>query len=127
MPAIAWAIMTLFLIGTPGKYFPEVKTFWEWLSPDKIIHVFIFSVQTYLVLFAVRLQYLSGTNRFFNMLVILGIIFVFAALTEILQKYVFFGRDGNVLDFIADVVGIAVGLLAYNLLVKKKETYSKTD
>lgn len=119
--------MTLFLMGMPGKFFPAVETFWEWLSPDKIIHVFIFSVQTYLVLFAVSLQYLSGRNRFINMLVILAIIFAFAALTEILQKYVFIGRDGNLFDFIANVAGIVVGLLAYNLLVKKKESYTKTD
>ncbi len=56
------------------------------------------------------------------MLVILSIIFAFALLTEILQKYVFIGRDGNVLDFVADGVGVVVGLLAYKLLVKKKES-----
>ncbi len=122
LPALVWAVMILFLTGLPGTYFPNVETFWEWLSPDKIVHVFIFGVQTFLVLFAFRLQYLSGTNRFIYKSTLVSITIVFALLTEILQVYVFVGRDGNAYDFVANVIGVVVGLLAYNLLYNKKET-----
>lgn len=121
LPALAWAIMILFLTGLPGTYFPKVSTFWEWLSPDKIIHIFIFGVQSFLVLFAFRTQYLLGTYRLVYIAILVSITILFALLTEVLQVYVFVGRNGNVYDFIADILGVFVGLLAYFLLYKKKE------
>lgn len=122
MPALFWAVMILFLTGIPGTYFPKVTSFWEWLSPDKIIHIFIFGVQSFLVLIAFRVQYLSGTHRWVYTSILVSITILFALLTEILQVYVFIGRHGNVYDFVADVVGVMVGLLAYFLLYKKKNT-----
>ena len=62
LPALVWAIMILFLTGMPGTYFPKVATFWEWLSPDKLIHIFIFGVQSFLVLTAFRVQYLLSSK-----------------------------------------------------------------
>ncbi|HJN06607.1 MAG TPA: VanZ family protein [Bacteroidales bacterium] len=122
LPALVWAIMILFLTGMPGTYFPKVATFWEWLSPDKLIHIFIFGVQSFLVLTAFRVQYLLSSSRLVYTSIIVSVTILFALLTEILQVYVFIGRDGNIYDFIADVAGIMVGLLAYNLLHKKKES-----
>ena len=113
--------MILFLTGLPGTYFPKVSSFWDWLSPDKIIHIFIFGVQSFLVLTAFRVQYLLGSYRLVYIAVLVSITILFALLTEVLQVYVFVGRDGNVYDFVANVVGIFVGLLAYFLLYKKKE------
>lgn len=122
LPAVSWAVMILFLTGIPGTYFPKVTSFWEWLSPDKIIHIFIFGVQSFLLLITFRIQYLSGLQRLVYISILVSITILFALLTEILQVYVFVGRHGNVYDFIADVVGILVGLLAYILLDKKKNT-----
>lgn len=126
-PALAWALMILILTGMPGAYFPKVVTFWEWLSPDKAVHVFIFGVQSFLLLITFGEQYLSGTNRLVYSSVIISITILFSLLTEVLQAYVFIGRDGNVYDFIANVVGVVVGLLAYILFYKKKETKSKIN
>ncbi len=120
-PALAWALFILILTGVPGTYFPKVSTFWDWLSPDKAIHIFLFGVQTFLILFALRKQYLVGKNRFLSGSIILSITILFALLTEVLQAYVYIGRNGNVYDFIADAVGVGVGLLAYNLLFRKKK------
>ena len=123
-PAVAWALLILLLTGVPGSYFPKVTSFWEWLSPDKAVHVFIFGVQTFLLLRAFHEQYLSSKNRFIYRSAILSVTILFALLTEVLQAYVFIGRNGNVYDFIADVVGVGVGLLAYILLFKKKKANS---
>ncbi len=120
IPALVWALIILVLTGLPGSYFPTVTTFWDWLSPDKVVHVIIFMVQVFLVLLAYNKQYLLGYKRLFYTWSIVIIITVFALLTEVLQAYVFIGRDGNVYDFVADFAGVLVGLLAYNLCNKKK-------
>lgn len=123
-PALAWAILILLLTGVPGSYFPKVTSFWEWLTPDKAVHIFIFGVQAFLLLTAFLEQDLSSQNRFvFRSIILSGTIF-FALLTEVLQAYVFIGRNGNVYDFIADVAGVGVGFLAYILLNKKKKANS---
>lgn len=123
-PALAWAILILLLTGVPGSYFPKVTSFWEWLTPDKAVHIFIFGVQAFLLLTAFHEQDLSSQNRFvFRSIILSGTIF-FALLTEVLQAYVFIGRNGNVYDFIADVAGVGVGFLAYILLNKKKKANS---
>ncbi len=120
-PALVWALFVLILTGVPGAYFPEVKSFWEWLSPDKLVHIFIFGVQAFLLLIPFSEQYLTGRNRLLYRAALLLIAILFALLTEVLQAYVFIGRNGNLYDFIADVIGVGVGLLAYILLNKKKK------
>ncbi|MBL6944536.1 MAG: VanZ family protein [Bacteroidales bacterium] len=120
-PALAWALMILIITGVPGAYFPEVVTFWVWLSPDKAVHIFIFGVQAFLLMFAFNVQYLSAKERFVYGALLLLAAILFALLTEVLQAFVFIGRNGNVYDFIADVVGVLAGLLAYILFYKKKE------
>jgi len=127
LPAIVWALIILVLTGLPGTYFPTVVSFWDWLSPDKVVHVFIFFVQTFLLLVAFRTQYLLGSRRLVYAWAIFSIISLFALLTEVMQAYVFVGRDGNVFDFIADVVGVLVGYLAYNLYFKKKFNNNKIN
>jgi len=120
LPALVWAIIIMLLTGLPGTYFPTIVTFWDWLSPDKVVHIIIFMVQTFLVLIAFNKQYLLGSTRLVSTWLILFVITVFALLTEVLQTYVFIGRNGNVYDFIADFAGVLVGLLVFNLYKKKK-------
>ncbi len=121
-PSLVWALAILFLTGAPGSYFPTVISFWDWISPDKIVHIVIFGIQTILVLYAIRWQYLSKSKRLVCTVVILVIVTLFALLTEVLQKYVFIGRHGNVYDFIADFVGVVIGIVAYYLFkIKKKK------
>ncbi len=120
-PSLVWAILILILTGVPGVYFPKVVSFWDWLSPDKVIHIFIFGVQCILILYAFRGQYTTDKQRYIGSAVIIVVTVLFALLTEVLQKYVFVGRHGNLWDFIADAVGVLIGFLAYYLLNYKKK------
>ncbi len=118
---ILWAVFIIILVGVPGTYFPNVKTFWEWLSPDKLVHVFIFGVQSFLILYALDKQYKSLRQRLVYNITIITATSLFALVTEVLQKYLFIGRDGNIFDFIADVIGVFVGFVAYYLFNYKKK------
>ncbi len=115
-PALAWAILILILTGLPGNYFPEVKTFWDWLSPDKVVHLGIFGVQAFLIIYGLGQQYLLKKRRYKYMVWVFLITTLFGLITEVLQSNVFVGRDGNVFDFLADSVGAFLGVLAYYLL-----------
>ncbi len=124
-PAIVWALGILVLMGVPGTYFPTVTTFWDWLSPDKIVHFILFGGQTFLILYGFREQYFHSKSRYLFTIVAIGLGVFYGMLTELLQYYVFVGRYGSYFDFIADAIGAFIGFSAFYLLYRKKITGSR--
>jgi VanZ family protein len=126
-PAFAWAVIILVLTGIPGTAFPKDISFLDWASPDKIVHFILFGGQSFLILYAFRKQYFSGKNRSLTAIAAVSIGIIFGLLTEVLQFYVFVGRNGNHLDFLADLIGALMGFLAFYLLYNKKITATKAN
>ena len=119
-PALLWSLIILLLTGMPGSYFPKVTTFWDWLEPDKAVHLFIFGVLAFLILFGYREQYFNSKNRSIFGVVAVITTALYGLVTEVLQYYVFVGRSGNRFDFFADAVGAVLGWLLFNYLYRKK-------
>lgn len=117
--ALSWALFILALCGLPGSAIPELK-FLDWLKPDKIVHLILFGVLSYLLIRAFlekgRGSMLSSNAKLF------AIIFtsLYGVLVEVLQEYVFIGRHGDVYDSIADAVGGLIGLWFFNYRVRRK-------
>jgi len=124
-PAIAWAIGIIILTGMPSSFIPRTITFLDWASPDKIVHFILFGGQSFLILYAFREQYFEGNKRFLIAAVAISIGIVYGLLTEVLQHYVFVGRNGNSFDFLADGVGAFIGFLAFYLYYRKKIAVTK--
>jgi VanZ family protein len=119
-PSLLWSIVILLLTGLPGNYFPKVTTFWDWLEPDKAVHLFIFGVLSFLILFGYREQYFNREKRYVFGIVAVIVAAVYGLITELLQYYVFTGRDGNRFDFFADTIGAVAGWLVFSYLYRKK-------
>jgi len=118
-PSLLWALVILILTGIPGKYIPEMVGFWDWIGPDKFVHLFIFGTLSFLIFYNLRTQYPTFKKRFIPVLTVLGITIAYALLTEILQATVFIGRDGNVYDFMANTVGAMAGWLVFRIRFRK--------
>lgn len=123
-PAIVWALVVLVLTGFPGSYIPKVTGFWEWLSLDKLVHVVIFATLGFLLFYGFHEQYLKSKRRYLYVLAVLLATMAYGMITEILQRYIFIGRNGNMYDFLADSVGGVLGFLAFILYNKKKKNES---
>lgn len=124
-PALVWALFILVLMGTPGNYFPTIISFWDWLSPDKLVHLFIFGVFSFLILRSIPPQYFESKKRYVFVALAIGIALAYGLLTEVLQAHVFIGRDGNAFDFFADGIGAFLGWLAFWIVYRKKiKSYS---
>lgn len=119
-PALVWAAVILILTGLPGDAFPEIIDFWDWLGPDKLVHVFMFGTLSFLIFYSLRKQYRKSKQRYMYVLVILGVTLAYGLLTEVLQANVFVGRDGNIFDFIANSIGALTGWLAFVIMDQKK-------
>lgn len=85
----------------------------------------MFGGQSFLILYAFREQYFEGNKRFLIAAVAISIGIVYGLLTEVLQHYVFVGRNGNSFDFLADGVGAFIGFLAFYLYYRKKIAVTK--
>ncbi len=123
-PALVWALIILVLTGMPGKYIPEVKTFWDWLSYDKLVHLFMFGTFSFLLLNGLREHYFNSRYRLYYVAGFVILSMAYGLLTEVLQAHVFVGRDGNVYDFLADSVGAILGWLVFRLKYRKRK-YSR--
>ena len=109
-PALVWAGIVMILTGIPGKFIPHPGSFWESLKPDKLVHVFLFGVFIFLLLYGFRRQFRFPRLQSLYLLIAWLIAAAFGGFTEILQHYVFVGRTGSFYDFFADLVGCAVGM-----------------
>ncbi len=116
---ITWLILIFIAVGLPGDAIDIELNFWEWLQPDKIVHFIMFGGLSFLMLVCFELNAVKNISR----LQVWGILFfsiIIAGLTEYLQDTVFIGRDGNLFDFYADVLGVFIGYFLFKFCQKKR-------
>ena len=121
-PGLICAAAIMVLMGLPGKYFPTIVSFWDWLSTDKIVHLLLFAVFAFVSLWGYRHLFfnINYPHRKKLFLIISLISILYGGLTELLQKYLFINRYGCIYDFIADSIGCFIGILLFYFLVQKK-------
>ena len=109
------------LMGLPGKYFPTVVSFWDWLGPDKIIHIILFATFSFVSLWGYRKLFfnINYPNRKSLFITISLISILYGGLTELLQKYLFVNRYCSLYDFMADTIGCLIGIIVFHFLVQK--------
>lgn len=123
-PAIAWAILILIISGIPGEYIPASIPFLNLFKPDKLVHLFLFATFSYLLSRGSEKYFPSGSIAT-KIFISIGTGIVFGLLTEALQRYLFIGRSGNWMDFMADVTGCLIGWAIFKVLYKKDESSEK--
>ena len=112
----------MILCGLPGSCFPKVRAFWDWLGPDKIVHLVMFACFSLSIMFGYRKEYCEKGKAYrVNLQLITFIVSVlYAALTELLQAYVFIGRYSSIYDFFANVIGCVLGIFIFKIIFRKK-------
>ncbi|MBR4156558.1 MAG: VanZ family protein [Bacteroidales bacterium] len=112
----------MILMGLPGKCFPTVVNFWDWIGPDKIVHFILFGTFAFLTLWGYRKKIISKNNSYKKKAFLLALVLTisYGGLTELLQKYLFINRYGSVLDFLADAIGCVLGVIVFFFCIKKK-------
>lgn len=106
MPYIFWLgfFATILVTLMPSKDIPQTFIFW-----DKAQHALAF-------FFLMLTGGLAYTKK--SAWVFIGLIF-YGASIEVMQKYFTSTRSGDINDFFADTIGIAIGLLILWLLRNK--------
>ncbi len=102
---ILYIILVIGLSSIPGKSISDFK----WLSEDKLLHLIEYTIFGILVTRAFTFRMTQQGKIFLIAFLIAGI---FGALDEAYQNLIP-GRESSYADWIADLVGAALGSLLY--------------
>ena len=129
LPGLVWTLIIALLTLLPGNYIPRVTNLLDWLSPDKLVHLFLFGTYTYLLLEGFKRQRRYSFLHKHPVIISLIIGIVFAVFTETMQKLVVSGRNGNVYDFLADILGCLLGYACWYTIrrIGKKNLHSSKN
>ena len=99
--ALWWVLGVLIVVQLVGLYSPGTPGVPEPIYVDKVVHAAMFGLPVYVLGRLTARKWLWA-----------GVFVVHAALSEMIQYAFIPGRDGDIFDFTADVVGIGIALLA---------------
>jgi VanZ family protein len=114
--ALIWAAFILLLIGLPGKDLPNID-FWAINIEDKIAHMIVFGILTFLVVWGRWRIAENLSRRALIYIALLGIFY--GGLTEFLQGVAFPSRFASLSDFLADGIGSCLGTVFASLWFNK--------
>ena len=117
-PAIFWALIILVLCAIPGRAIPHLA-FLDWLRPDKVTHLILFAVFSFLLIRGFQKQNPASSLRNAKLCALILSI-AYGIFIELFQEYVtIIHRTGQVFDAVADAIGAFIGLWIYNRTTKK--------
>ncbi|MCX6304444.1 MAG: VanZ family protein [Bacteroidetes bacterium] len=107
--AFLWGLFIILLTSIPGQSFPKLPGLLELVHPDKLIHLFIFSVYVFLQIKGFTMQPVFPLFRRHAVLISLLIGLFLAVGTELLQACCIPMRFASIYDFIANAAGCLIG------------------
>jgi len=106
---ILYSLFITIIFLLPSK---EIQELFDTFIPiDKLVHVFIFLVLTFLWLLYVN-SVLNDTKPI-ALFFILAVCLLYGILIEVIQEHYLSSRGAEVLDVIADILGASLGLLFF--------------
>ncbi len=116
--ALVWAAFIFVLCVLSGEEFPDLS-FWSFFTFDKAAHAFVFAVLVLLLTVGFIKQYTYKSLRYIAVPAAATISLLYGALTETMQMFLQNGRMADVMDFIANSVGVVIGVLLFHIIYGK--------
>lgn len=115
--AIGWFLMANYLFFSPSTGIPSFA-FLQFNGSDKLVHGILFFVGTLVCYKAFSPPFISFKKLGY-------LLFVYGVLIEFAQKYFTTTRSFDVLDILADTLGISLALIFIHQFIIKKLPYGK--
>lgn len=114
---LIWAILIWAFSSIPNTELPEFS-FWRILSGDKLIHVFLYGVLSFLLVGSSLKQHMYRRIRYNAFLFTLVAASSYGVLIELYQEFILTDRYGDWADALANLVGAILGLLLFRNMFK---------
>jgi VanZ family protein len=117
--AVIWSITITVLCLLPNRNFGTTSAYLP-VGFDKIVHLIFFFVLTILLFYGKIKQQESYQYRPFTVVKIILITSFIGLSIEFMQRNIFIYRSGDLFDFIADMLGVTMGIFCYIFLHRNK-------
>lgn len=115
--AVLWLVFIAILHAVPGSDIADYSWL-DFFQLDKLIHAIVFLIGVFLWLWSFSKQYFEQYSRW----VIVGFL-CYGILLEFLQGFVFLERSADILDFLADAIGVFLGLKLFQKYLRMTTEY----
>jgi len=102
---LVWGLLILVLTLVPAPVVPSLGLLSRY-HIDKVVHAFLFGVFFLFLYRAFHSSIGTARNERYAMILSISGAVLYGALTEVLQEVSGGGRSGDLLDFLADAVGV---------------------
>ncbi|MEZ7977495.1 MAG: VanZ family protein [Flavobacteriales bacterium] len=114
-PLLFVVISLTFLLLLPGNDL-EGSSWWETYKIDKLVHIVTFSILSLSTSITLsKLRVLIDTN-YRLMTLILVVCTIFGTILEFLQQELRVGRSAELLDIVADCIGVLLGFVIFRIV-----------
>lgn len=114
-PLLFVVISLTFLLLLPGNDL-EGSSWWETYKIDKVVHIVTFSILSLSTSITLsKLRVLIDTN-YRLMTLILVVCTIFGTILEFLQQELRVGRSAELLDIVADCIGVLLGFVIFRIV-----------
>lgn len=114
-PLLFVVISLTFLLLLPGNDL-EGSSWWETYKIDKLVHIVTFSILSLSTSITLsKLRVLIDTN-YRLMTLILVVCTIFGTILEFLQQELRVGRSVELLDIVADCIGVLLGFVIFRIV-----------
>jgi len=104
--------MILLLTLLPSASMPPLSI-WSLLSFDSFAHAFLFTVLIFLMIVGLKKQFSYLKLRHYAIRVSLFTSVIFGIAIELMQHYFITGRQGDMIDVLADTIGCLIGIVLF--------------
>jgi len=114
---VIWALLILLLYGIPGGDMPSLSL-WKILEPDKVAHAGVFVVLMCSMTFSNFKQNFWQMPKRRSVLVSALMCAVYGTVLELIQGAVFTDRHTDVLDILANLIGVVLGIVILKIFFR---------
>jgi VanZ family protein len=114
---VIWAILIWAFSSIPNTELPNFS-FWRILSGDKLIHIFLYGVLSFLLVGSSLKQHMYRRIRYNASLFTLIATSVYGVLIELYQEFVLTDRYGDWADALANFAGAFLGLILFRSIFR---------
>ncbi|MFN9595448.1 MAG: VanZ family protein [Bacteroidota bacterium] len=114
---VIWAILIWAFSSIPNTELPNFS-FWRILSGDKLIHIFLYGVLSFLLVGSSLKQHMYRRIRYNASPFTLIATSVYGVLIELYQEFVLTDRYGDWADALANFAGAFLGLILFRSIFR---------
>ena len=107
-----WAAVIMLTTLLPSSSLPAVSV-WALFSFDSFAHAFLFSILTFLMIVGLAKQFSFLRLKHSPIRYSLFISTMFGIFIELMQHYLILGRQGDIIDVLANTIGCLLGIVLF--------------